>query len=223
MHVDDAILSRRSVRRFLPTPVPRETLEHLLHVARQAPSGSNIQPWQVHVVTSEPLAALRNALQAAFDGEPGRHQAEYVYYPREWFEPYISRRRRCGYGLYDTLGIHREERDKRLTQARRNYAFFDAPVAMILTLDRRLDTGSFMDCGMFLQSLMLAARGQGLHSCAQAAIAPYHRVIREQLTLDDSELVLCALALGHADPNAPENSFVPEREGLERFTRFYGG
>ncbi|EWG97913.1 nitroreductase [Halomonas sp. BC04] len=223
MHVDDAILSRRSVRRFLPIPVPRETLEHLLHVARQAPSGSNIQPWQVHVVSGEPLAALSNALQAAFDGEPGQHQAEYVYYPREWFEPYISRRRRCGYGLYETLGIHREERDKRLAQARRNYAFFDAPVAMILTLDRRLDTGSFMDCGMFLQSLMLAARGQGLHSCAQAAIAPYHRVIREQLTLDDSELVLCALALGHADPNAPENGFVPEREGLERFTRFYGG
>ncbi|APX92605.1 nitroreductase [Halomonas sp. 1513] len=222
MHVDDAILSRRSIRRFLPTPVPRETLEHLLRVAGQAPSGSNIQPWQVHVVSGEPLAALSDALQAAFDSEPDQHQAEYVYYPREWFEPYIGRRRRCGYGLYETLGIHREERGKRLAQARRNYAFFDAPVAMILTLDRRLDTGSFMDCGMFLQSLMLAARGQGLHSCAQAAIAPYHRVIREQLTLADSELVLCALALGHADPAAPENGFVPEREPWERFARFYG-
>ncbi|MDR5904170.1 nitroreductase [Franzmannia qiaohouensis] len=222
MHVDDAILSRRSVRRFLPTPVPRETLQHLLRVASQAPSGSNTQPWQVHVVSGTPLAALSRALQGAFDNEPEQHQAEYVYYPREWFEPYIGRRRRCGYGLYATLGIQREERDKRQAQARRNYAFFDAPVAMILTLDRRLDTGSFMDCGMFLQSLMLAARGQGLHSCAQAAIAPYHRVIREQLSLDDSELVLCALALGHADPAAPENSFVPERDAPEGFARFYG-
>ncbi|MBD3897638.1 nitroreductase [Halomonas sp. ML-15] len=222
MHVDDAILSRRSVRRFLPTPVPRETLERLLQVASQAPSGSNIQPWQVHVVSGAPLAALSQALLGAFDHEPEQHQAEYVYYPREWFEPYIGRRRRCGYGLYETLGIHREERDKRLAQARRNYAFFDAPVAMILTLDRRLDTGSYMDCGMFLQSLMLAARGQGLHSCAQAAIAPYHRVIRQQLSLNDNELVLCALALGHAVPDAPENGFVPKREGLESFTRFYG-
>lgn len=222
MHVDDAILSRRSIRRFLPEPVDHDTLKHILRVASQAPSGSNTQPWQVHVVTGRALGALSEALLAAFDTEPERHQAEYVYYPRQWFEPYIGRRRRCGFGLYATLGIAREDKRKRHAQMRRNFQFFDAPAAIIVTLDRRLEAGSFMDTGMFIQNILLAARGQGLHSCAQAAIAPYHRVIREQLSLDDSELVLCAIAIGQADPDAPENAFVPEREPVEGFTTFHG-
>ncbi|MGY6566043.1 MAG: nitroreductase [Halomonadaceae bacterium] len=221
MHVDDAIRSRKSVRRFLPDPVSRDTLAHIVEVAGRAPSGSNIQPWQVHVVTGEALRRLSAAILTAFDsGE--EHQPEYAYYPTQWFEPYRERRQRCGYGLYEALGIKREDKTRRHEQMRRNFLFFDAPVAMIVTIDRRLETGSYMDAGMLIQSLMTAARGQGLHTCAQAALAWYHRIIREQLGLADSELVLCAIAVGHEDPEAPENHFRTEREPVGSIARFHG-
>ncbi|MCE8044699.1 nitroreductase [Billgrantia desiderata] len=221
MHVDDAIRSRKSVRRFLPDPVSRDTLAHIIEVAGRAPSGNNIQPWQVHVVAGEALHRLSAAILAAFDsGE--EHQPEYTYYPTQWFEPYRERRQRCGYGLYETLGIRREDKARRHEQMRRNFLFFDAPVAMIVTIDRRLETGSYMDAGMLIQSLMTAARGQGLHTCAQAALAWYHRIIRAQLGLADSELVLCAIAVGHEAPEAPENHFITEREPVENVATFHG-
>ena len=221
MHVDDAILSRKSVRRFLPDPVSRDTVSHIIEVACRSPSGNNIQPWKVHVVAGEARERLCHAILGAFDaGE--EHQPEYTYYPTNWFEPFRERRQRCGYGLYETLGIKREDKAQRHEQMRRNYLFFDAPVGMIVTIDRRLETGSFMDAGMLIQSLMTAARGQGLHTCAQAAFAWYHKIIREQLELDDSELVLCAIALGHEDPQAPENHFITEREPVENITTFRG-
>ncbi|PMR72065.1 nitroreductase [Billgrantia endophytica] len=222
MHVDDAILSRKSVRRFLPEPVSLETVEHLLKVAGRAPSGSNIQPWRVHVVGGRARERLSDAIMAAFDAGTADHRPEYHYYPEHWFEPYLGRRRRCGYGLYESLGIQRDDKQKRLEQMRRNYLFFDAPVGMIVTIDRRLEAGSYMDTGMLIQSILVAARGQGLHTCAQAAFAWYHDIIREQLGLDDNELVLCGIALGHEDPEAPENHFITEREPIEAFTTFHG-
>lgn len=221
MHVDDAIRTRRSIRRFLPTPVEVDTLRHLLEVAGRAPSGSNIQPWKVHVVMGRARQRLCDAILEAFDAGDDTHRAEYQYYPRHWFAPYLERRRRCGFGLYETLGIQRDDRERRTAQMRRNYRFFDAPVGLIVTLDRRLEAGSFMDTGMFIQSLLVAARGQGLHSCAQAAFADYHRIIRRQLALADDELVLCGIALGHADPEAPENAFVTERAAVDDFATFH--
>lgn len=222
MHVDDAIHSRKSVRRFLPDPVSRETVTHILEVAGRAPSGSNIQPWKIHVVSGSVRERLSGAILAAFDAGTGEHQPEYHYYPQNWFEPYLSRRRRCGYGLYESLGIQREDKQRRNKQARRNFLFFDAPIGMIVTIDRRLEAGSFMDTGMLIQSIMVAARGQGLHTCAQAAFTWYHEIIRAQLGLGDNELVLCAIALGHEDTEAPENHFITERETVEAFATFHG-
>jgi nitroreductase len=160
--VDDAIASRRSIRRFLPTPVPASTIEAILDVAARAPSGTNMQPWRGYAVTGAAKDALIAAVQAAFDaGGPG-HRQEVQYYPDEFFEPYLSRRRAVGWDLYGLLGIGRGEAAKMKAQHRRNFQFFDAPVGMIFTIDRRLATGSWLDYGMFLANVMTAARGRGL-------------------------------------------------------------
>lgn len=221
MHIDTAITSRKSVRRFLDTPVNRATIMHILQVASRAPSGSNIQPWKVHVVAGAAKDQLCQRLLAAVDNGQS-DPPEYHYYPQNWFEPYLERRRRCGFGLYETLGIGREDKAKRGAQARRNFHLFDAPVGFFITMDRRLEAGSFMDCGMFIQSVMLAARGQGLHTCPQAAFAWYHTIIRDELKLDENSLLLCGIALGYEDTHAPENGFITERESVEKFARLHG-
>ncbi|TVP48506.1 MAG: nitroreductase [Halomonas sp.] len=221
MHVDTAITSRKSVRRFLDTPVDRATIMHILQIASRAPSGSNIQPWKVHVVAGDVKDQLCQRLLDAVDHGQS-DPPEYHYYPQNWFEPYLERRRRCGYGLYATLGIGREDKAKREAQARRNFHFFDAPIGLFITMDRRLEAGSFMDCGMFIQNVMLAARGQGLHTCPQAAFAWYHALIRDELKLGEHSLLLCGIALGYEDTQAPENGFITERESAENFTIFHG-
>ncbi|MES3016018.1 MAG: nitroreductase [Pseudomonadota bacterium] len=222
MHVDEAIRSRKSVRRFLPTPVPAAVVSHILNVAARAPSGNNVQPWRVHVVAGERRDKLCDAIVEAASGDPDRHQPEYAYYPTSWFEPYLERRRRCGFGLYATLDIARDDKVARERQMLRNYTFFDAPVGMLVTLDRRLNTGSFMDVGMFIQNILVAARAQGLHTCAQAAFAWFHKIAREQLPMGDNEILLCGIALGHEDVDAPENAFITERAGLDEFVSFHG-
>lgn len=221
MHIDTAITSRKSVRRFLDTPVDRATIMHIFQVASRSPSGSNIQPWKAHVVAGAAKDQLCQRLLAAVD-QGQSYPPEYHYYPQSWFEPYLERRRRCGFGLYETLGIGREDKAKRGAQARRNFYLFDAPVGFFITMDRRLEAGSFMDCGMFIQSVMLAARGQGLHTCPQAAFAWYHTIIRDELKLDENSLLLCGIALGYEDTQAPENSFITERESVEKFATFHG-
>lgn len=222
MHVDDAIRSRKSVRRFLPAPVPASTVRHILEVAARAPSGNNVQPWRVYAVAGEARERLCADILEAATTDPDRHQPEYAYYPTSWHEPYLERRRRCGFGLYATLGIARDDKVARERQMLRNYTFFDAPVGLLVTLDRRLNTGSFMDVGMFLQNIMVAARAQGLHTCAQAAFAWFHGVVRRHLPLDDSEILLCGVALGHEDTAAPENAFITERAAPEEFSSFHG-
>ena len=220
--VDDAITSRRSIRRFLPTPVPAETVETILDVAARAPSGTNMQPWRGYVTAGAAKDALVGAVQAVFDaGEPG-HSQEVQYYPGEFFEPYLSRRRAVGWELYRRLGIARGEAAKMKAQHRRNFQFFDAPVGMIFTIDRRLATGSWLDYGMFLQNVMTAARARGLDTCAQAAWASYHRAIRPVLGLAEEEIVVCGMALGYADPDAPENALATERAPATTFMRFDG-
>ncbi|MFL5253405.1 MAG: nitroreductase, partial [Rhodopila sp.] len=160
--------------------------------------------------------------QVAFDAQEPGHVQEVRYYPEDFFEPYLSRRRTVGWGLYGLLGIAKGEVDKMRTQHRRNFQFFDAPVGMIFTIDRRLATGSWLDYGMFLQNIMTAARGRGLDTCPQAAWATYHTAIRPVLGLQPEEIVVCGMALGYADPDAPENTLTTDRAPARAFMRFEG-
>ncbi len=217
--VEEAITSRRSIRRFLPDPVERETVEHLLALASRAPSGTNIQPWKVYVVAGEAKAALSAAILEAYDGDE-KVEREYDYYPLEFTETHLARRRKIGWDLYGLLGIAKGEKDKMHAQHRRNFMFFDAPVGLMFTIDRALQLGSWLDYGMFLQNIMVAARGLGLHTCPQAAFANYHGIIREQLGIPGDEVVICGMSMGTADPDAIENTLVTEREPVEGFATF---
>jgi nitroreductase len=221
--VDDAITSRHSIRAFLPAPVPRQTIEDILRVAARAPSGTNTQPWKVHVLTGAAKQRLSAAIRAAFDNpeERARHREEYAYYPTEWASPYIERRRKVGWDLYGLLGIGKTDKARMHEQHGRNYAFFDAPVGLIFTIDRVMQQGSWLDYGMFLQNIMVAARARGLDTCPQAAFTQFHRIIEQQLGLAPTEMVVCGMSLGHADPAAVENTLVTERESVEGFTRFH--
>ena len=221
-YVDEAIRSRRSIRAYLPTPVPQASVADILAVASRAPSGSNIQPWQTYVLTGESLKSLTSRLLEAFNDPAQRlmHQEEYAYYPREWSEPYQARRRKVGWDLYGLLGIGRADKARMQSQHARNFTFFDAPVGLIFTIDRHLEQGSWLDYGMFLQSVMVAARARGLDTCPQAAFATFHRVIAAELRLPETRMVVCGMALGYADPNAVENRLVTERAPLNDWAHF---
>ncbi len=220
--VDAAITTRRSIRAFLPTPVPHSTVEDILRVAARAPSGTNTQPWQVHVLTGAAKAALSAEIRAAYDDPAQRasHGEEYAYYPTQWQDPYLSRRRKVGWDLYGLLGIAKTDKARMHAQHGRNYAFFDAPVGLMFTIDRVMQQGSWLDYGMFLQNIMVAARARGLDTCPQAAFTQFHRIIERHLALSAGQMVVCGMSLGHADPDAVENSLVTEREPLEGFVRF---
>jgi nitroreductase len=219
--VDQAIRSRHSIRRFLPKPVPRAVVSELLELAACAPSGTNIQPWKVHALCGEAKNALSAAIMARF--ERGETDApEFDYYPKEWAEPWLSRRRKVGLDLYSLLGIGKEDKAQMKQQTGRNFIFFDAPVGLIFTIDRRLGKGMLVDYGMFLGNLMIAARARGLDTCAQAFFADYHHTIRTSLGIPENEIVFCGMSLGYADPDAPENKLVTGREPVEGFTVFRG-
>ncbi len=220
--VDAAIVTRHSMRAFLPTPVPRALIEELLAVAARAPSGTNTQPWQVHVLTGAAKDRLVARLQSVYDDpeELATHSEEYAYYPREWVSPYIDRRRKVGWDLYGLLGITKGDKLRMHEQHGRNYRFFDAPVGLMFTIDRVMQQGSWLDYGMFLQNLMIAARGRGLHTCPQAAFTQFHRVIAEELALGPDQQLVCGMSLGYADPAAVENTLVTERDPVASFTRF---
>ncbi len=220
--VDAAIASRRSVRGFLPDPVPTATIRDLLALAGRAPSGSNIQPWKVHVVTGAALARLTAALSAAHESDVPEAR-EYEYYPVTWREPYLGRRRSLGWQLYGLAGIEKGDKAGAKRQLGRNFTFFGAPVGLVFTIDRDLEQGSWLDYGMFLQTLMLAARGRGFDTCPQAAIASYPGVVRGELGIPQSEMVVCGMALGFADPDEPVNALRAEREPVESYTVFHGG
>jgi nitroreductase len=220
--VDAAITSRRSIRAYLPTPVAREDLEAILEVAARAPSGTNTQPWKVHVLTGAAKERLSDRILAAY-ADPAQsraHVEEYAYYPREWVSPFIDRRRKVGWDLYALLGLTRDNKAGMAAQHSRNYRFFDAPVGMIFTIDRVMEQGSWLDYGMFLQNIMVAARGRGLDTCPQAAFTQFHRIIADELGLSENEMVVCGMALGVADPDRVENTLVTEREPLSSFARF---
>ena len=217
-----AIATRRSVRAFLPTPVPRATVERILAVASRAPSGTNTQPWKVYVLTGEPLRSLSRRLVAAYDDpeESAPHSEEYPYYPTEWVSPYIDRRRKIGWDLYGLLGIGKTDKARMHAQHRRNYEFFGAPVGLMFTIDRILRQGSWLDYGMFIEGVMVAARAHGLDTCPQAAFTPFHRIVTEAIGAPASEQLVCGMSLGWADASAIENTLVTEREPVAGFARF---
>jgi len=220
--VDAAITSRRSIRAFLPAPVARADIEAILEVAARAPSGTNTQPWKVYVLTGPLKRELAARILAAHNDpeQAAQHTEEYAYYPRQWVSPFIDRRRKVGWDLYALLGLTRENKAGMAAQHGRNYEFFGAPVGFIFTIDRVMEQGSWLDYGMFLQNIMVAARGRGLDTCPQAAFTQYHRIITEVLQLPPNETVVCGMALGFADHGKIENSLVTEREALPGFVKF---
>jgi len=222
--VDWAIASRRSIRAFLPTPVLRQEIEAILGVARYCASGMNAQPWQVHVVTGAAKEELSRVILEAYD-DP-RLLAEldepYDYYPRQWTSPYIERRRKVGWDLYGLLGIPKGDKARMHEQHARNYRFFDAPVGLLFTVESVMEEGSYIDLGMFLQSIMVAARARGLDTCPQAAFTTFHRIIARELRIPDGHRFVCGMSLGYADPSRIENALVTDREPVSNFTRFHG-
>ena len=220
--VDEVIGSRRSIRAFLTTPVAQEDIESMLSVASRAPSGSNTQPWKVYVLTGATRERLSQEIIDAYldPAQNAQHQEEYAYYPRQWVTPYQERRRKVGWDLYALLGLTRDNKAGMQAQHGRNYAFFDAPVGLIFTIDRVMEQGSWLDYGMFLQNLMIAARARGLDTCPQAAFTQFHRVIAEVLQLPDDEQVVCGMALGYADTSKVENTLVTERAPVSEFATF---
>jgi nitroreductase len=222
--VDAAITSRMSARAFLPKPVPRATIEHLLQVASRAPSGTNTQPWKVYVLQGQSRDSLVDKVCAAHDAmraDPSlvaEYREEYDYYPEKWVSPFIDRRRENGWSLYGLLGITKGDKDKMHAQHQRNFRFFDAPVGLMFTLDRVMGRGSLVDYGMFLQNIMVAARGHGLHTCPQAAWNGFSRIILPHIGAGESEMLVCGMALGYADPADKVNGFHTPREPVGSFT-----
>ena len=223
MNVHEAIMSRRSIRRVLSKPVPRASLMRILEGAANAPCGHNIQPWKVYAVAGAVKDAVSaDILKAAASGPAGADKPEFDYYPVEWFEPFIGRRRKLGHELYAILGIGRDDKARREAHMLENFKFFGAPVGLFVTFDRRLATGTFMDIGMFIENILIGARGEGLDTCGQAAFINFHTVVRKHLPIGENELLACGISLGYADPAAPENKLMPEKIKVDEFTSFHG-
>ena len=224
--VDAAIESRFSARAFLPRPVEREVLADLLRVASRAPSGTNTQPWQVYVLQGARKDELVRTICEAHDAisvDPQlatEYREEYDYYPEKWISPYIDRRRECGFGLYGVLGIGKGDRDKMHAQHQRNFRFFDAPVGLMFTIDRIMGRGSLLDYGMFLQSIMLAARARGLHTCPQAAWNGFSTLVLPHIGAGPDEMLVCGMALGYADETDVVNTFHTPRVPASEFTHW---
>ena len=221
--VDQVISSRRSIRCFLPKPIPSSEISDILNIASRAPSGTNMQPWKVHVITGDTLQLLGQTLTDIFidPSRANQYQSEYAYYPTEWFEPYRSRRRKVGFDLYGILGIKKGDYEAMKKQHRKNFSFFGAPVGLMFTIDRRLELGSWLDYGMFLQNIMIASRARGIDTCPQAAFIDFHKIIAEQLGFSENEQLVCGMSMGYADLSGVENQLQTEREPETYFCTFH--
>lgn len=220
MNVMEALNKRKSTRAFLSTEVDAAIIREILAAASQAPSGANTQPWQVAVVKGKRKRKLEQAMEEAFrTGVAGK--MDYQYYPVEWKEPYKSRRIACGLQLYGALDIGRQDTQRQQDQWAANYRAFDAPVVLFFFMQAGLQTGSFMDCGMFLLSVMLAAVEKGLATCPQAALGEYPQIVKQELGYPDDSILLCGMALGYEDKDAAINAYRVPREDVSTFTRFF--
>ena len=222
MSVSEAVRSRHSCRAFLPDPVPDAIVRAIVAAARQAPSGGNLQPWQVYVLANEAIARFRALLAPRLRATPGGEPAEYAVYPPALHEPYRSRRYQCGEDLYATLGISREDRAARLRQFARNYDFFGAPVGLFFAIDRRMGPPQWSDVGMFMQNIMLLAREQGLDTCPQECWSAWPRTVGEFLGLPAEWMLFCGMGLGYRDAAAPINTLRTERADLDECCTFLG-
>ena len=221
MNVKEAFISRRSVRRFLPDPIPKDKIKNILECSAFAPSGHNIQPWHVYVVEGEKKQAITNSiLESIENGSAKNFKQEFDYYPTEWYEPYISRRRAVGFELYKLLGIAKDDYEARNKQMQENFHFFGAPVGMFITMDRRLAEGTFIDLGMFIQSILVGARGEGLHTCGQVAFTKFHTILSKELEFDENEMLVCGVSMGYEDESAPENKLRVEKLKHDQFSTF---
>ena len=220
--IDRAIASRRSVRAFLDTPVDPTIIREILQVASRAPSGTNTQPWKVYVLTGDAKQRLSDEIVATFldPTKAAQHHEEYDYYPKEWIEPFIGRRRKVGFDLYALLGLTKDDKDGMKQQHARNYQFFDAPVGLIFTIDRVMGKGSWLDYGMFMENVMISAIGHGLATCAQAAFNQFHKIIERQLNLPANEAIVCGMALGYEDKKAIVNTLKTTRVPVDEFVTF---
>lgn len=221
MLLDEALRARRSIRAFRPDPVPKALVEEILTLASLSPSGTNIQPWRVHVAAGDVRRQLEAEVLRHRETAPVDAHAEF---PRSGKrkEPYVSRMRTLGKAMYGLLEIPKGDEAANWAQWGRNYRFFDAPVGLILTIDKDLDRMSYVDVGMFLQSLMLAAKARGLDTCAQGAWNGYWTVTRRILHIPEDEFIICGVSLGYADADAPVNRLQAEREPVAAFTTFHG-
>jgi nitroreductase len=220
MNVQEALEKRKSVRAFLEKAVEVEKINAILSSASHAPSGANTQPWQVAVVTGETKQELQEKIEKEFR-KGGNAKADYTYYPDEWVEPYKTRRVKCGLQLYTTLDIKRKDKEKQLDQWAANYRAFDAPVMLLFFLDKHMQTGSYIDYGMFLQSIMLAAIELGLATCPQASLADYPGIIKSTLGYAADDILLCGMSLGYEDEDALVNSYRTPRDAVDTFTRYF--
>ena len=222
--VDQAITTRMSARAFTAQPLPREVLTHLLELASRSPSGTNTQPWKVYVLQGQSRDSLVQKVCAAHDeiranpDKAAEYREAYDYYPEKWVSPFIDRRRENGWSLYGLLGIGKGDKDKMHAQHQRNYRFFDAPVGLMFTVDKVMGRGSLVDYGMFLQTLMVAARGHGLHTCPQAAWNGFAKIILPHMGAGDNEMLVCGMSLGYADESDIVNTFRTPRESVASFT-----
>ncbi len=217
-----AILARRrSVRAFTGRPVPRATVAAICRDARRAPSGANLQPGRFHALAGPPLEDLTAKLAAA-EAEGRPHDAEYSYFPDPMPPDLKDRQRAAAQALHAALGIGRRDVAARRAQFARNYAFFGAPVGILVTIDRRMGKGGFMDLGMSLMAFLLAAEARGLATTGIGALANHGRLVHDHLALPEAEMVVCGIALGHPDPDAPVNRTRTERLPLEAFATFQG-
>jgi nitroreductase len=216
----ETLYSRKSTRSFLKKEVVKEKITAILRAASHAPSGANAQPWQVAVVRGEKRKVLTKAMEARYR-EHGIGTMDYYYYPLEWHEPYKNRRITCGSQLYGALQIGRKDKKRRIEQWIANYRAFDAPVILFFFLDQAMQIGSFLDYGMFIQSIMLAAVEEGLATCPQAALGQYPDLVKKSLGYSQDSTLVCGMALGYEDKTAPINSYRTSREEVETFTRFF--
>lgn len=222
MNVSQAVQSRRSVRAFLDTPVPGDTLREVIGLAARAASGGNLQPWRLFALGGEPLAELKALMQKRLSTGPTSEPLDYDIYPSDLWEPYRSERFHVGERLYALLGIPREDKIGRMRQFARNFEFFGAPAALFCYVDRRMGRPQWSDLGMYLQTLMLLLRERGLDSCAQECWSIYPHTVGKFLQPPPEWMLFCGMAIGYADPDAPVNRLESRRLPLDQFVSFRG-
>jgi nitroreductase len=219
--VTDAVLSRHACRSYIDRPVVIGIVRQLIEVARYAPSGGNLQPWIVHVLSGDSLARFRAMMAAKVEATPLGGTSEYHVYPKALKEPYRTRRFKVGEDMYHLIGVKRDDRDARVRQFARNFDFFGAPIGMFFFLDRSMGPPQWSDLGMFIQTLMLLARERGLETCPQEAWSAWHKEVTEFLGVSPELMLFCGLALGYADYSAPINRLRADRVALDEFAQFH--